>query len=111
MSDWCESKGYKYGIVDGWPGEYWLQKVPDVPDIKQKKEKGKVITIQEQVDELYTNHSDQCIESHYIMNHLSKRKIRVTGLDNFLSNSVGKNRAKCYRLQQAIGLHKNTFVK
>jgi len=111
MSDWCESKGYKNGIVDGWPGEYWLEKVPNVPDIKPKKENGKIVTIKEQVDELYTKYSDQCIESHHMMDYVSKRKIKVNGLNSILANSAGINRTKCYRLQQSVGLHKNTFIK
>ena len=111
MTDWCESNGYTHGVVDGWPGEYWLKQVQNIPVIKLKKENGKVITIKDQVEELYIEYSNQCIESHYLMEMTQNRNIKIKGLDRVLSNAAGTNRAKCYRLQQAVGLHKNTFSK
>jgi len=81
-------KNYPSGIADGWPGTYWLKHVAGM-ELKGKEDELQVII---------AKYKQQCIDAYTL-----KREARpIDGLNGFLDQVCGINRAKVWILQSKL---------
>lgn len=104
------SKFLSFGIVEGWPGTYWIEKTKyfemqliSLQPIKEKIDgKNVTISVEDQLGRLKQKYKQQCL----MTNELHMKGIPIDGLLNFLSIVRGENRAKYWWIMKEIKRNK-----